>query len=59
MAADFYRPFIGGAERQSELLSRELAYRGYDVHLVTTAHPVRRLLDEGMADAAIAPRASR
>jgi glycosyltransferase involved in cell wall biosynthesis len=38
MAADFYRPFIGGAERQSELLSRELVQRGYDVHLVTTWH---------------------
>jgi glycosyltransferase involved in cell wall biosynthesis len=38
MAADFYRPFIGGAERQSQLLSHELATRGYDVDVVTTWH---------------------
>lgn len=38
MAADFFRPFIGGAERQSQLLSSELAAQGYDVHVVTPWH---------------------
>lgn len=38
MASDFYPPFIGGAERQVQLLSRELTKRGHDVHVVTVWH---------------------
>jgi hypothetical protein len=30
MAADFYPPFLGGLERQAQLLSRELVARGQE-----------------------------
>jgi glycosyltransferase involved in cell wall biosynthesis len=39
MASDFYPPFIGGAERQVQLLSRELVLRGHEVTVATTWHP--------------------
>jgi len=38
LGADFYHPFIGGAERQSRLLGRELARRGHEIHVVTPWH---------------------
>src|SRR5689334_7950685 len=38
MASDFYPPFIGGAERQVQLLSQELALRGHDVSVATVWH---------------------
>jgi glycosyltransferase involved in cell wall biosynthesis len=39
IASDFYPPFIGGAERQTQLLSRELARRGHDVIVATVWSP--------------------
>jgi len=36
---DLYRPAIGGLERFVGLLSEELARRGHEVHVVTTAVP--------------------
>jgi glycosyltransferase involved in cell wall biosynthesis len=38
MASDFYPPFIGGAERQVQLLSQELALRGHIVGVATVWH---------------------
>jgi len=38
MASDFYPPFIGGAERQVQLLSRELVLRGHTVGVATVWH---------------------
>jgi glycosyltransferase involved in cell wall biosynthesis len=38
MASDFYPPFIGGAERQVQLLSQELALRGHTVGVATVWH---------------------
>jgi glycosyltransferase involved in cell wall biosynthesis len=38
MASDFYPPFIGGAERQVQLLSRELVLRGHEVSVATIHH---------------------
>lgn len=38
MASDFYPPFIGGAERQVQLLSRELSLRGHHVDVATVWH---------------------
>lgn len=38
MASDFYPPFIGGMERQVQLLSRALVRRGHEVHVATTWH---------------------
>jgi len=35
MASDFYPPFIGGAERQVQLLGRGLAQLGHEVHVAT------------------------
>lgn len=43
MASDFYPPFIGGAERQVQLLSRELVLRGHQVSVATIYH-------EGLAE---------
>jgi len=36
MATDWYPPYIGGAERQTELLSKELVQRGHAVTVATT-----------------------
>lgn len=38
IASDFYRPFIGGAERQVQLLGGALADRGNDVDVATVWH---------------------
>lgn len=38
MASDFYPPFIGGAERQVQLLCRTLAERGHEVAVATVWH---------------------
>jgi glycosyltransferase involved in cell wall biosynthesis len=38
MVSDFYPPFIGGAERQVQLLSRELVLRGHAVSVATIWH---------------------
>lgn len=38
LASDFYPPFIGGAERQAQLLSRELVQRGHEIHVATLWH---------------------
>jgi glycosyltransferase involved in cell wall biosynthesis len=38
MVADFYPPFLGGLERQTQLLSKELAGRGHRVHVATVWH---------------------
>jgi glycosyltransferase involved in cell wall biosynthesis len=38
MASDFYPPFIGGAERQVQLLSQELVLRGHTVGVATVWH---------------------
>lgn len=48
LTCDLYPPFIGGAERQVQLLSRELVARGHEVRVVSVWHaglPVRRLED--------------
>lgn len=36
MASDWYPPYIGGAERQTELLSKGLARRGHEIAVATT-----------------------
>ncbi len=44
MASDFYPPFIGGAERQVQLLARQLSSQGHAVAVATVRHddlPVR------------------
>ncbi len=41
LATDFYHPFIGGAERQMQLLAEELLRRGHEVRVATTAMPGR------------------
>ena len=41
LTTDFYHPFIGGAERQMQLLAEELARRGHAVRVATTAMPGR------------------
>jgi glycosyltransferase involved in cell wall biosynthesis len=38
MASDFYPPFIGGAERQMQLLGQELALAGHEVDMATVWH---------------------
>ncbi|CAN5556412.1 glycosyltransferase family 4 protein [soil metagenome] len=38
LATDFYPPFIGGAERQVQLLAQNLARRGHAVSVVTVWH---------------------
>ena len=38
MVADFYPPFLGGLERQAQLLSRELVGRGHAVSVATVWH---------------------
>ncbi len=38
MASDFYPPFIGGAERQVQLLGQELHLRGHAVGVATVWH---------------------
>lgn len=38
LASDFYPPFIGGAERQVQLLGRSLAVRGHAVSVATVWH---------------------
>ncbi len=38
MASDFYPPFIGGAERQVQLLSQELVLRGHKIGVATVWH---------------------
>jgi len=38
MATDFYPPFIGGLERQVQLLGRELVRRGHRVDVATVWH---------------------
>ena len=50
MAVDFYRPFIGGAERQVEILSKQLHGRGYEMAVATMWHEglARREDDEGV-----------
>jgi glycosyltransferase involved in cell wall biosynthesis len=51
MASDFYRPFIGGAERQVEILSKQLHGRGYEMAVATMWHKglPREEDDEGVA----------
>jgi glycosyltransferase involved in cell wall biosynthesis len=39
IASDHYPPFIGGAHRQTQLLSRELHKRGHTVAVATVWHP--------------------
>jgi glycosyltransferase involved in cell wall biosynthesis len=38
MASDFYSPFIGGAERQMQLLGQELILAGHEVDMATVWH---------------------
>lgn len=38
LASDFYHPFIGGAERQTQVLGEELARRGHHVQVATMWH---------------------
>ncbi len=38
LASDFYPPFIGGAERQTQLLAQELALRSYAIQVATVWH---------------------
>lgn len=38
MASDFYPPFIGGAERQVQLLARQLSSQGHNVSVATVWH---------------------
>lgn len=51
IASDFYPPFIGGAERQAQLLSRELVARGHRVAVATVWHAglVEQEADQGVA----------
>jgi glycosyltransferase involved in cell wall biosynthesis len=39
LASDYYPPFIGGAQRQTKLLGKELLARGHQVSVVTTWSP--------------------
>lgn len=39
LASDHYPPYIGGAHRQTQLLSDELHRRGHEVSVVTVWHP--------------------
>lgn len=56
MASDFYPPFIGGAERQVQLLSRELVLRGHQVSVATVFHEG---LPEEQDDSGVAVRRIR
>lgn len=38
IVSDFYPPFIGGAERQAQLLAKTFTSRGHAVHVATTWH---------------------
>jgi len=38
IVSDFYAPFVGGAERQVQLLGKELVLRGHEVHIATVWH---------------------
>jgi len=38
LASDYYPPFIGGAQRQTQLLAQELARRGHTVRVATVWH---------------------
>lgn len=38
LATDFYPPFVGGTERQVEILAGELSARGHEVHVATVWH---------------------
>ena len=38
LASDFYPPFIGGAERQVQLLAAALSNRGHAVDVATVWH---------------------
>jgi glycosyltransferase involved in cell wall biosynthesis len=51
VASDFYPPFIGGAERQTQLLSRGMAQRGHTVAVATVwhAHLSDQEHDDGIA----------
>jgi glycosyltransferase involved in cell wall biosynthesis len=51
LGADFYRPFIGGAERQTGLLAHELTKRGHEVAVATVWHAglQRNEIEEGVA----------
>jgi glycosyltransferase involved in cell wall biosynthesis len=53
MVSDFYPPFIGGAERQVQLLSWELIRRGHEVKVATVWHDG---LPEQQDDSGIAVR---
>jgi glycosyltransferase involved in cell wall biosynthesis len=53
MASDFYPPFIGGAERQVQLLSRELALRGHTVAVATVRQAGQPLAAENDGDVAV------
>jgi len=50
LASEFYPPFIGGAELQTQILARGLAARGHTVSLATTWHAglVDRENDQGV-----------
>lgn len=50
MASDFYAPFIGGAERQMQLLAQELTLAGHDVDMATVWHAgtAERQVDRGV-----------
>lgn len=50
MASDWYPPYIGGAERQTELLSKELSRRGHELSVATTwsGRAPARQNDEGV-----------
>jgi glycosyltransferase involved in cell wall biosynthesis len=46
LVTDFYAPLLGGANRATELLAKELAQRGYSVSVATSWQPGLPLHDE-------------
>ena len=46
IASDHYPPYIGGAHRQTQLVSRELHKRGHTVNVATVWQPGMQYLEE-------------
>ena len=46
LVADFYPPFLGGSERQTQMLARELHRRGHELCVATLWHPGQLARDD-------------